>query len=66
MANITGSGRRSKSPDKRPARVRYWMKRQLEKNKVKNLVKYCGMEADKALKFWRKHRQSRVPDRFFS
>jgi hypothetical protein len=54
----------SKRPDKRPARIRYWMKRQLEKNKVKNLVRYCKMTADKALGFWRKRRTTRMPDGF--
>lgn len=45
--------RKAKGPDNRPARVRYWASRHLEKNKIKNLMKHCGMTRAEATKFWR-------------
>jgi len=45
-------GKKSKSPDKRPARQRYWITRKLEERKVGNLMKYCGMSKQQAYNFW--------------
>ena len=61
MAKI---GKRGKVPDGRPARARYWLKRSLEKNKIRNLMKHCGMSSEKAYVFWSKSRVGRVPLRF--
>ena len=51
-------GKKSKRPDNRPARSRYWARRSLERNKVRNLVKHNGMEPPEALAFWRRARQN--------
>jgi hypothetical protein len=62
----------SKNPDARPAKKRYWASRKLEKHKVANLMKHCGMSKAEALRFWhegstnkeklgRGKRQGRVP-----
>ena len=59
-----GYGKKSKRKDERPARSRYWAKRQLEKRKVKNLMKYCHMTAEYALTYWRALRRSRIPTGF--
>jgi hypothetical protein len=55
-------GKKSKKPDKRPARLRYWLSRHLERNKVRRLMKYCGMTKQQALDYWNTHRQGRVKD----
>jgi len=55
---------KSKAKDKRPARLRYWLRRGLEKNKVRRLVKYGGMEPDEALKYWQAVRKVRIPKGF--
>jgi len=44
--------KKSKRPDKRPARLRYWMKRTLEERKIRHLMKYCGMTRQQAYRFW--------------
>jgi hypothetical protein len=49
-----------KSPDTRPARARYWQKRQLEKHKVRQLMRHNGFtDRAKAVRFWREGRSSR-------
>ena len=53
-------GSKSKSPDKRPARKRYWARRRLETRKVKQLMRW-GMDGQEAVKVWQKQRQGRVP-----
>ena len=56
------TGKKSKRPDKRPARKMYWARRTLEKRKVKHLMKNNGMTREAALRFWQKHRLGRIPD----
>ena len=57
MADQT-RGKKSKSPDKRPARVRYWASGRLEKHKVRNLVKNNGFNSEiEASVFWRSVRK---------
>jgi len=46
--------------DKRPARVHYWASGQLEKNKIRNLMKYNGMTREEATMFWRAARRGRM------
>ncbi|KKM78026.1 hypothetical protein LCGC14_1364170 [marine sediment metagenome] len=53
-------GRRGKAPDDRPARARYWNTKQLEKHKVRNLVRCCGMDKAKATVYWRSVRKRRI------
>ena len=61
---LTQAGKRSKSPDNRPTRRRYWAKRTLETKKVHNLMIHCGMSKQSAFNHWHKTRQGRVPDGF--
>ena len=45
--------KRSKSPDTRPARVRYWGSSRLAKRKIRNLMKNNGFETEsKAKTYW--------------
>jgi hypothetical protein len=53
-------GKKSKQPDKRPARARYWATRRLETRKVRNLVKCCGMTLEAAKKKWAATRTTRI------
>ena len=53
-------GKKSKRPKKTPARARYWGTNQLEKNKIKNMVKHCGMTEAKARREWRNNRKTRT------
>jgi hypothetical protein len=46
------SRKKSKKPDRRPARQKYWMARSLERNKIRNLMKCCGMTRVEAIEFW--------------
>lgn len=55
----TKLSRKSKAPDHRPARDRYWSKHRLQQNKVRNLVRSHGMTEDVATKFWLKVRAGR-------
>lgn len=67
-------GKKSKRKDARPARMRYWMKRTLEKRKAKALMGFRHPNPskegetllldtlDKAISYWHKVRTSRVPD----
>lgn len=63
-------GKKSKRPDERPARIRYWLSRRLEKRKVKRIMKSHkdknGNPLSKfdATKLWREMRQGRVPKNF--
>ncbi len=63
MANAR-QGKKGKRKDERPARKAYWLKRQLEKNKVRRLVKHGKMNYMDALRYWQKVRQARVPANF--
>ncbi len=56
----TAANKRSKAPDKRPARARYWSTGQLRKNKVHNLVRCCGMTPEAAEKLWSESRRGRM------
>ena len=58
-------GKKSKKPDKRPARARYWAARVLEIRKVRNLMRCCGMSKQSAYKYWRSHRKGRVKEGYF-
>jgi len=51
--------KKSKRPDKRPARTRYWMSKHLERNKVRNLIKHCNMDKAFATTFWQESRNYR-------
>ena len=51
--------KKSKRPDKRPAKIRYWMSKHLERNKVRNLMRHCGMTKAFATEFWQNARQNR-------
>lgn len=52
--------RRSKSPDKRPARARYWSTKQLQANKVRNLMRSNPhLSKDDALDLWQDARKTR-------
>ena len=55
------TSKKSKRPDGRPSRKKYWASRHLEQNKVKNLMRHCGMTRANALVFWRKVRTTRIP-----
>lgn len=63
MAEGQRASKKSKRPDKRPAKIRYWMSRHLERNKVKNLMK-SGYTKAEALKYWHSVRKGRVKDNF--
>ena len=54
--------KKGKRPDKRPARLRYWMSGRLEERKIRNLMKYCGMSRQSAYKRWHNTRKGRVKD----
>lgn len=56
------TGKKSKRPDKRPARARYWAKRTLEERKIRNLMRCCGMSRQSAYNYWHKTRKGRVPN----
>jgi hypothetical protein len=57
-------GKKGKAPDKRPARKKYWLSRALEKNKVKQIMRYSSMSYAAALEYWRTLRQKRIPAGF--
>ena len=52
--------KKTKKPDTRPARIRYWMEGHLEKNKVRNLVRCNGMTEADARAYWREVRTKRM------
>ena len=46
--------KRSKMPDTRPARARYWARGKLAKRKIRNLMLYNGFDSKaEASVFWR-------------
>jgi hypothetical protein len=57
-------GKKSKAPDNRPARKRYWLRRTLEMHKVKKMMRAYGLTEKQAIEAWRKVRKGRVPDMF--
>ena len=52
--------KKTKKPDTRPARLRYWMENHLEKSKVRNLVRCNGMTEANARAYWRQVRTKRM------
>ena len=52
-----------KKPDKRPARAGYWAVNQLEKNKIKKLMKHNKLSREEATKLWRSTRKGRMKKR---
>lgn len=54
------SSKKSKRPDNRPARERYWRLHRLREHKVRNLVRYRGMTPEAAVKFWVSVRKGRI------
>lgn len=52
--------KKTKKPDNRPARARYWTNRSLEANKIRRLVRCNGMDATTARRFWRDARKGRI------
>lgn len=60
------TGKKSKKPDGRPARKRYWAARKLEGRKVGNLVRSCGMTKQSAYNRWHRDRKGRVPDGYLN
>lgn len=52
--------RRSKSPDNRPARARYWNTGQLRKHKVAHIMKSAGLSRAEALRQWESQRKGRM------
>jgi hypothetical protein len=53
-------GKKGNRPDKRPARAGYWATNQLEKNKVRNLMKHNKMTKEEATRHWRSARKGRM------
>jgi len=53
-------GRKLNRGARNNVRNRYWATRRLEKRKVRNLVRCCGMSAAKALVYWRGVRLTRI------
>ena len=49
-----------KRKDLRPARNNYWARKTLQKHKVRNLIRHCGMTPEAALRYWLKARRMRV------
>ena len=53
--------RKSKAPDKRPARERYWRTGQLRKHKVHNMMRSNPhLSKDQATKLWESVRKRRM------
>ena len=45
---------KSKKPDNRPARTRYWASGRLAKRKIRNLMLYNGFESEsEATSYWK-------------
>jgi hypothetical protein len=55
--------KRSKAPDRRPARLRYWLGKHLQANKVKQLMRW-GMTKMDAIDYWQQHRKGRMKTSF--
>lgn len=52
-------GKKSKSANNKPARLRYWLSGRLRRRKVKNLMRYYGLTKAQAEKRWEKDRGGR-------
>ena len=53
----TQKSKKSKRPDKRPARARYWASGKLARRKIRNLVRHSGFATEaEATVYWRKVR----------
>lgn len=46
--------------NKKPSRARYWASKRLEKRKIRNLVKYCGLSEAAAYDRWHSTRMGRM------
>ena len=46
--------------NKKPSRSRYWNEHRLEKRKIANLVKYCGLSESAAYDRWHSTRMGRM------
>lgn len=60
----TSRPKKTKRPDKRPARARYWNSGRLALHKVRNMVKCSGMDPLEALELWestRKRNKGTIP-----
>ena len=53
---------KSKSPDKRPAKTKYWSNKILQKHKVSHILKNMKgkMSEKQAIEFWKKARTTRI------
>ena len=51
--------RKSKAPDKRPARAKYWRERTLESRKVRRIMRSSGMTFKEATAHWATARGNR-------
>ena len=61
MAKKNRARKGSKRKDERPARKRYWDGKHLMHNKVRNLMRCCGMTKAEAISFWKSSRRTRMP-----
>ncbi len=48
--------RKSKAPDKRPARERYWKRKTLQKRKTRRIARNMGITLAEALDIWLHHK----------
>lgn len=55
--NQTKRPKKSKRPDNRPARQRYWSQGRLKIRKIKNLVVHNGLTVEEALRLWESTRK---------
>jgi hypothetical protein len=55
--------KKSKRPDKRPARDRYWNYQRLRHNKIRNLMRFCGLSKEAAERRWDADRKGRMRTR---
>ncbi len=54
-------GKKSKRPDNRPARTRYWMSKHLRRNKIRNIMRSTNLTKEEATKLWlSSNRQGRI------
>jgi len=61
MGGKSQKSKKSKRPDTRPGRSRYWSSGRLAKNKVRNLVRHNGFASEaEAAVFWRSVRSKRI------
>lgn len=56
----TGNKHKFSGRNNKPARQRYWASGRLEKKKIRNLVRYCGMTEAQAYVHWHATRNGRI------